>query len=118
MERVLWAQDHEVHFPESELIRCHEVDARHKAYLLHKELIDDERYPHISKDRFFTSCVNRVLAAPTMEPYTFREFLVDTGASMHCVGEKYLTEAEKEKVRPRKEPVTLDTASGHVVATH
>ena len=33
---------------------------------------------------------------------------------MHCVGEKYVTAAETEKVTRRNEPVTLDTASGNV----
>ena len=114
MEWLLWAQDNVAYFPDKETIRLREKVARDKAYRLHTELIKLDRYPSIGEDQFFTSCVDRVCIAPSMKPYRLREFLVDSGASMHCVGEKYVTEAEKETVTRRKEPVTLDTASGHV----
>ena len=54
-------------------------------------------------------------AASTKEPEK-REFVVDSGASMHVVSKKDLTSAELETVRISKSPTTVVTARGEVQA--
>ena len=45
-----------------------------------------------------------------------REFVVDSGASMHMVSKKDLNTAELETVRISKKPTMVMTASGEVLA--
>ena len=45
-----------------------------------------------------------------------REFVVDSGASMHTVSKKDLNNAEFETVRISKSPTTVVTANGGVLA--
>ena len=45
-----------------------------------------------------------------------REFVVDSGASMHMVSKKELNSAELETVRTSKSPTMVMTANGEVVA--
>ena len=78
------------------------------------------RCPVISKDKFFhsenTESVDGCPAA--VRSPEGREFIVDTGASLHCIGVEMLTKEEKKTMRPLPEPLDLDTASGIVQATH
>ena len=43
-----------------------------------------------------------------------REFVVDSGASMHMLGKKDLNSAELETMRVSQTPVTVNTANGEV----
>ena len=45
-----------------------------------------------------------------------REFVVDSGASMHMVSKKDLNRAELEPVRISKNPTMVMTANGEVLA--
>ena len=54
-----------------------------------------------------------LLAASTNEPEE-REFVVDSGASMHMVSEKDLNSAELETRRTSRSPTTVMTANGEV----
>ena len=54
-----------------------------------------------------------VLAASTIDPEE-REFVVDSGASMHVVSKKDPNEAELETVRISKNPIMVVTANGVV----
>ena len=54
-------------------------------------------------------------AASTIKPEE-REFVVDSGASMHMVSEKDIDKAELETVRISKNPTTVVTANGEVLA--
>ena len=77
------------------------------------------RCPVIPRNRFFYSeYLGSVDCCPAAQSLDRREFIVDTGASLHCVGAELLTDAEKKTVRPLKKPFDLDTASGIVQATH
>ena len=53
------------------------------------------------------------LAASTINPEE-REFVVDSGASMHMVSKKDLNSAELETMRISRNPTTLMTANGEV----
>ena len=52
-------------------------------------------------------------AASTKEPEE-REFVVDSGASMHMVSKKDLNSAELETMRTSRSPTTVMTANGEV----
>ena len=52
-------------------------------------------------------------AAPTKEPED-REFVVDSGVSMHVVGKKDLNSAELENMRTSRSPTTVTMANGEV----
>ena len=52
-------------------------------------------------------------AASTKEPED-REFVVDSGASMHMVSKKDLNSAELETMRTSRSPTTVMTANGEV----
>ena len=47
-----------------------------------------------------------------------RKLLVDSGASMHCVGEESLTSSEKATAQPLSEPIPISTANGVITVTH
>ena len=57
-----------------------------------------------------------LLAVSTKEPEE-REFLVDSGASMHMVSKRDLNSADLETVRTSKSPTTVMTANGEVQTT-
>ena len=52
-------------------------------------------------------------AVSTTEPEE-REFVVDSGASMHVVSKKTLNSAELETLRTSRSPTTVMTANGEV----
>ena len=52
-------------------------------------------------------------AASTINPET-RDFVVDSGASMHMVSQKDLNSAELETVKISKNPTTVETANGEL----
>ena len=67
------------------------------------------------KTTFFSPTNEWSLPAPsTMKPEE-REFVVDSGASMHMVSRKDLNSAELETVKVSKNPTTVVTANGEVL---
>ena len=66
------------------------------------------------KTTFFTPSENWCLPSPsTIEPEE-REFVVDSGASMHMISKKDLNFAELETVTTSRSPMTVITANGEV----
>ena len=84
--------------------------ARSKAWNLAKNI-----YKVKEKDKagFHFPAEEWVLAASTKE-LEEREFVVDSGASMHMVGKKDLDTAELETKRTSRSPTTVMTANGEV----
>ena len=62
---------------------------------------------------FFSSPENRCLPASTLKPEE-REFVVDSGASMHMISQKDSNSAELETVTTSRSPTTVKTANGEV----
>ena len=62
---------------------------------------------------FFSSPKNRCLPASTLKPEE-REFVVDSGASMHMISKKDLSEAEMNTLTKSCSPTTVITANGEV----
>ena len=66
----------------------------------------------------FTPAEELILpAASTIKPKE-REFVEDSGASMHMVSRKDLNKAELETVRISENPTTVVTTNGDVMATN
>ena len=83
--------------------------ARRKAWNLAKN-----KYKLKEKDKaaFYFPAEEWVLpAASTKEPEE-REFVVDSGASMHVVSKRDLNSAELETMRTPRSPTTVMTANG------
>ena len=66
--------------------------------------------PKCSFDSFLTT-KGQILALQEQ-----REYLVDTGASFHCIGESALTDKERDTIREINRPVMLQTAKGITTA--
>ena len=64
------------------------------------------------KAAFFSSSENRCLPASTLKPDE-REFVVDSGASMHMISKKDLSDAEMDTLTKSCSP-TIVTANGEV----
>ena len=62
---------------------------------------------------FFSSPENRCLPALTLKPEE-REFVVDSGASMHMISKKDLSEAEMDTLTKSCSPTIVITANGEV----
>ena len=56
------------------------------------------------------------MSAPSNLKPEEREFVVDSGASMHMISKKDLTSAEVETVTTSRSPMTVITANGEVQA--
>ena len=85
--------------------------ARSKAWNLAKNI-----YTLKEKDKavfYFPAEEWVLLAASTKEPEE-REFVVDSGASMHMVSKEDLNSAELETMRTSRSPTTVMTATGEV----
>ena len=67
------------------------------------------------KATFYSSSEEWILPASTKTPEE-REFVVDSGSSMHVVSKKDFNRAELETVRISKNPTMLVTANGEVLA--
>ena len=63
---------------------------------------------------FYSPSEERALPAASTEEPEEREFVVDSGASMHVVSERHLDSAELETMRISKNPTTVMTANGEV----
>ena len=62
---------------------------------------------------FFSSPENRCLLASTLKPEE-REFVVDSGASMHLISKKELSDAEMDTLTKSCSPTIVITANGEV----
>ena len=62
---------------------------------------------------FFSSPENRCHLASTLKPEE-REFVVDSGASMHMISKKDLSEAEMDTLTKSCSPTIVITANGEV----
>ena len=62
---------------------------------------------------FFSPSENRCLPASTLKPEE-REFVVDSGASMHMISKKDLNDAEMDNLTKSRSPTTVITANGEV----
>ena len=66
-----------------------------------------------SKAAFFSLSENRCLLASTLKPEE-REFVVDSGASVHLISKKDLNDAEMDTLTKSRSPTTVITANGEV----
>ena len=62
---------------------------------------------------FFSPSGNRCLPASTLKPEE-REFVVDSGASMHMISKKDLSDAEMDTLTKSCSPTIVITANGEV----
>ena len=85
--------------------------AREAAWKLAQNII---KLKEKDKTTFFSPWENWYLPAPsTLEPVE-REFVVDSGASMHMISKKGLSDAEMDTLTTSKSPTTVITANGGV----
>ena len=68
----------------------------------------------LKKKTFFSPSENRCLLSPSTIKPEEREFVVDSGASMHMISKKDLNSAELETVTTSRSPMTVITANGEV----
>ena len=66
-----------------------------------------------NKATFFSTSENRCPPASILKPEE-REFVVDSGASMHMISKKDLNSAEMESLTKSCSPTTVITANGEV----
>ena len=66
------------------------------------------------KTTFFSPSENWCLPSPSTIKPEEREFVVDSGASMHMISKKDLNSAELETVTTSRSPMTVITANGEV----
>ena len=66
-----------------------------------------------NKATFFSPSENRCLLASTLKPEE-REFVVDSGASMHMISKKDLSDAEMDTLTKSCSPTIVITANGEV----
>ena len=87
-----------------------EQGAREAAWRLAKSVL---KLKEQERATFFSPSENRCLPASTLKPEE-REFVVDSGASMHMISKKDVNDAELKTVTTSKSPTTVFTASGEV----
>ena len=67
-----------------------------------------------SETAFFSPSENRCLPAPSNLKPEEREFVVDSGASMHMISKKDLSDAEMDTLTKSCNPTIVITANGEV----
>ena len=87
-----------------------EQGAREAAWRLAKSVLKPKEK---NKATFFSPSENRCLPASTLKPEE-REFVVDSGASMHVISKKDLNYAEMDTFTKSCSPTTVITANGEV----
>ena len=87
-----------------------ELGAREAAWKLAKNVFKLKEH---EKAAFFSSPENRCLPASTLKPEE-REFVVDSGASMHMISKKDLSNAEMDTLTKSCSPTIVITANGEV----
>ena len=85
--------------------------ARQAAWRLAKNI---QKLKEKQKTAFFSPSENWCLPAPSAIKPEEREFVVDSGASVHMISKKDLNSAELETVTTSKSPTTVITANGEV----
>ena len=86
--------------------------AREVAWKLAKSVL---KLKEKSRATFFSPSENRCLLASTLKPEE-REFVVDSGASMHMIRKKDLSDAEMDTLTKSCSPTIVITANGEVQA--
>ena len=87
-----------------------EQGAREAAWRLAKNVFKLKEHQRAA---FFSPSENRCLPASTLKPEE-REFVVDSGASMHMISKKDLSEAEMDTLTKSCSPTTVTTANREV----
>ena len=87
-----------------------EQGAREAAWKLAKNVL---KFKEHQRATFFSSPENRCLPASTLKPEE-REFVVDSGASMHMISKKDLSEAQMDTLTKSCSPTIVITANGEV----
>ena len=87
-----------------------EQGAREAAWKLAKSVLNSKEK---NKATFFSPTENRCLPASTLKPEE-REFVVDSGASMHMISKKDLNDAEMGSLTKSCSPTIVITANGEV----
>ena len=87
-----------------------ELGAREAAWKLAKSVFKLKEH---EKAAFFSSPENRCHLASSLKPEE-REFVVDSGASMHMISKKDLSEAEMDTLTKSCSPTIVITANGEV----
>ena len=87
-----------------------EQGAREAAWKLAKSV---SKFKEHERATFFSPSENRCLPAATLKPEE-REFVVDSGASMHTISEKDLSDAEMDTLTKSCNPTIVITANGEV----
>ena len=87
-----------------------EQGAREAAWKLAKSVLKLKEHQRAA---FFSPSENRCLPASTLKPEE-REFVVDSGASMHMISKKDLSDAEMDTLTKSCSPTTVTTANGEV----
>ena len=88
----------------------HEQGAREAAWRLAKIVL---KLKEKDKTAFFSPSENRCLLASNLK-LEEREFVVDSGASMHMISKKDLNDAEMDTLTKSCSPTTVITANGEV----
>ena len=87
-----------------------EQGAREAEWKLAKNVFKLEEHERAT---FFSSPENRCLLASTLNPEE-REFVVDSGASMHMISKKDLSDAEMDTLTKSCSPTIVTTVNGEV----
>ena len=87
-----------------------EQGAREAAWKLAKSVLKLKEHQRAT---FFSPPENRCLPASTLKPEE-REFVVDSGASMHMISKKDLSNAEMDTLTKPCSPTIVITANGEV----
>ena len=87
-----------------------EQGAREAAWKLAKNVLKLKEHERAT---FFSPSENRCLPASTLKPKE-REFVVDSGASMHMISKKDLSDAEMDTLTKSCSPTIVITANGEV----
>ena len=87
-----------------------EQGAREAAWKVAKNVL---KFKEHERATFFSLSENRCLPASTLKPEE-REFVVDSGASMHMISKKDLSDAEMEILTKSCSPTIVTTAIGEV----
>ena len=87
-----------------------EQGAREAAWRLAKSVLKLKDHERAT---FFSPSENRCLPASTLKPEE-REFVVDSGASMHMISKKDLSDAEMDTLTKSCSPTIVITANGEV----
>ena len=94
----------------SEETEWQEQGAREAAWKLAQNVFKLEEHKRAT---FFSSPEKRCLLASTLKPEE-REFVVDSGASMHMISKKDLSDAEMDTLTKSSSPTIVMTANGEV----